>query len=149
MFRKVLESSQKTICEVLRQQSCWPPDASCKKVFLDRYSQNSQEKACVRDSILIKLHSQDCKKRLWHKCFPVNLAKFLRKRFLQNTSGRLLLFLAFQKQSPEVFHEERVPLVCEISKVLFLQNTSGRMLLAFSCNVTKMVVLPTVQEKKN
>ena len=33
------------------------------------------------------------KKRLWHKCFPVNFAKFLRKPFLQNTSGRLLLWL--------------------------------------------------------
>ena len=31
------------------------------------------------------------KKRLWHRCFPVNFAKFLRIVFLQNTSGRLLL----------------------------------------------------------
>ena len=31
------------------------------------------------------------KKRLWHKCFPVNFAKFLRKSFFQNTSGWLLL----------------------------------------------------------
>ena len=30
-------------------------------------------------------------KRLWHKCFPVNFAKFLRTPFLQNTSGWLLL----------------------------------------------------------
>ena len=27
------------------------------------------------------------KKRLWHRCFPVNYAKFLRTLFLQNTSG--------------------------------------------------------------
>ena len=27
--------------------------------------------------------------RLWHRCFPVNFAKFLRIPFLQNTSGRL------------------------------------------------------------
>ena len=31
--------------------------------------------------------------RLWHRCFPVNFAKFLRTAFLQNTSGRLLLSL--------------------------------------------------------
>ena len=31
------------------------------------------------------------KKRLWHRCFPVNFAKFLRTPFSQNTSGRLLL----------------------------------------------------------
>ena len=30
------------------------------------------------------------KERLWHRCFPVNFAKFLIKLFLQNTSGRLL-----------------------------------------------------------
>ena len=31
------------------------------------------------------------KKSLWHRCFPVNFAKFLRTPFLQNTPGRLLL----------------------------------------------------------
>ena len=31
------------------------------------------------------------KKTLWHRSFPVNIAKFLRTPFLQNTSGRLLL----------------------------------------------------------
>ena len=36
------------------------------------------------------------KKRLWPRCFPVNLAKYLRTPFLQNTSGRLILrFMAF------------------------------------------------------
>ena len=35
------------------------------------------------------------KKRLWHRCFPVNFAKFLRTSFLQNTSERLLLELPF------------------------------------------------------
>ena len=32
------------------------------------------------------------KKRLWHRCFPMNFAKFLRTTFSQNTSGRLTLF---------------------------------------------------------
>ena len=31
------------------------------------------------------------KKRLWHLCFPLNFAKFIRTLFLQNTSGQLLL----------------------------------------------------------
>ena len=36
------------------------------------------------------------KKRLRHRCFSVNFAKFLRTPFLQNTSGRVLLcFMAF------------------------------------------------------
>ena len=33
------------------------------------------------------------KRRLGHRCFPVNFVKFLRTPFLQNTSGRLLLEL--------------------------------------------------------
>ena len=31
-------------------------------------------------------------KRLWQWCFPMNFTKFLRTPFLQNTSGRLLLY---------------------------------------------------------
>ena len=34
-------------------------------------------------------------KTLWRRCFPVNFVKFLRTRFLQNTSGRLLLQIKF------------------------------------------------------
>ena len=31
------------------------------------------------------------KKELWHRCFPLNFAKFLKTPFLQNTTRRLLL----------------------------------------------------------
>ena len=31
------------------------------------------------------------KNRPWHRCFPVNFARFLRTPFLHNTSGQLLL----------------------------------------------------------
>ena len=31
-------------------------------------------------------------KKDWHRCFPVNFAKFIRTPFLQNISGRLLLY---------------------------------------------------------
>ena len=50
-------------------------------MFLE-ISQNSQKNTCARFSFL--------KNRLWHRCFPVNFAKFLRTPFLQNTSGQLL-----------------------------------------------------------
>ena len=33
------------------------------------------------------------KKRLWHMCFLVNFAKFLRTPFLQDKTGRLLLYI--------------------------------------------------------
>ena len=66
------------------------------KVFL-KISQNSQENTCVRISLLMNLQAWSqspptlFKKRLWHRCFPVNFGKFLRTCFLQNTFGRLSL----------------------------------------------------------
>ena len=59
--------------------------------------QNSQENTCARDSFFNKVAGLAwpaalLKKRLWHRCFPVNVAKFLRTSFLKITSARLLLF---------------------------------------------------------
>ena len=55
---------------------------SVKKVFLE-ISQNSEESTCTRVSFLIKLLAWPATllKRIWHKCFPVNFAKFLRTPF--------------------------------------------------------------------
>ena len=39
------------------------------------------------------------KKRLWHRCFPVDFAKFLRATFVQNTSARLLFWTTASKTS--------------------------------------------------
>ena len=89
---------------------CWPKKSEFQKqlitggvlvknVFFE-ISQNLQENTGafhsghVRVSFFIKLLPQACnfiKKRLWHRCFPVNFAKFLGTPFLQNTSGWLLL----------------------------------------------------------
>ena len=62
-------------------QSC-----SVKKVFLE-ISQNSQDNACarLRPATLLK-------KTLWHRCFPVNFAKFLRTPFLKEHLRWLLLY---------------------------------------------------------
>ena len=56
---------------------------SIKKVFL-KISQNLQENSCACAATLFK-------KRLWHRGFPVNFAKFLRPPFQRNTSEWLLL----------------------------------------------------------
>ena len=45
------------------------------------------------------------KKRLWHRCFPVNFAKFLKTPFLQNTSGDCF-FLFWSKSAYGCFWEE-------------------------------------------
>ena len=65
-----------------------------KKVFL-KISQNSQGNTCVGVSFFNKVAGLSLvtllKKRLQHRCFPMNLAKFLRTPFSQNAFGRLLL----------------------------------------------------------
>ena len=73
---------------------------SVKKVFLE-ISQNSQEDTCARVSFLIKLRSATLsKKRLWHRCFYLNFAKFLRTPYMQNTSGRLLFLVSLSTYVP-------------------------------------------------
>ena len=52
---------------------------SIKKVFLE-ISQNSQENTCAS---------------LWHRCFPVNFAKFLRATFFTEHLWWLLLFVMY------------------------------------------------------
>ena len=66
-----------------------------KKTFLE-VLQNLQENTCatpgLRPATLLE-------KRLWHKCFSVNFAKFLGTPLLQNISGRLLLFFLYSQDS--------------------------------------------------
>ena len=60
-----------------------PPEVLRKKVFLE-ILQSSQENACDRVSFLIittLVITTLLKKRLWHRCFPVNFVKFLRTPF--------------------------------------------------------------------
>ena len=73
-YHKVIEAK----CKEAVSRRC-----SIKKVFLE-ILQNSQENTCVRVSFLIKLQAWPAtllKKKLWHKCFPVNYVKFLRTPF--------------------------------------------------------------------
>ena len=83
-------------------------------VFL-KISQNSRESTCTRVSFWIKLQAWGLqlylKKRLWHMCFPVNFAKFLKTVFLQNTSGALLLTVSWEQWAINIFETTRK--VCE------------------------------------
>ena len=54
---------------------------SIKKVFL-KILQNTQENTSARVSFLIQFPASLLQNRLWHRCFPVNFAKFLRTLFL-------------------------------------------------------------------
>ena len=71
------------------------PEVFCKKDVLKNFAKLTGKQLChslflnkvagLRSATLLK-------KRLWHRCFPLNFAKFLRTPFLQNTPKRLLLF---------------------------------------------------------
>ena len=66
---------------VLRNFTKFTRKPLCQSLFFNKV-------AALRPETLLK-------KRLWHMCFPVNFAKFLRAPFLQNISRRLLLKMNF------------------------------------------------------
>ena len=51
------------------------------------------------------------KKRLWHRRFPVNFAKYLRTPFLQKASGCLFLYIVFGARMSVLFFEWDVRLL--------------------------------------
>ena len=78
----ILDSCQLYIIVKFEASNCCKIEAviqrcSVKKVFF-KILQNSQENPCISASFLIKLQP---KKGLWHMCFSVNIAKFLRTPF--------------------------------------------------------------------
>ena len=72
------------ICSVHRKTEAISSRCSVKKMFL-KISQNSQENNCARAFSLIKFSTTLSKKRDWHKCFPLNFAKFLKISFFYRT----------------------------------------------------------------
>ena len=62
----------------------------CKKGVLRIFTKFTGKHLCQRlfsNKIAGLRTATLLKKSFWHKCFPVNFVKFLRKIFLQNTSG--------------------------------------------------------------
>ena len=68
-----------------------------KKVALVKFTKSAGKHLCqslffnkvagLRAATLLK-------NNIWHRCFPVNSAKFLRTPYLHNTFGQLLLNIA-------------------------------------------------------
>ena len=75
------------------------PEEFCEKVVLRNFAKFTGKHLC-QSLLLNKVAGLRLatllKKRPWHRCFPVNFAKFLRTLFSQNTSGRLLLNFAIK-----------------------------------------------------
>ena len=111
---------------------------SVKKVFLE-ISQNPQENACARVSFLIKLQAQPAtllKKRLWHRCFPVNFEKFLRTPLLTEHLWWLLLkhlhrSLLFSKVAGFWY--------AKFLRTPILQNISGNITAVHVCNIQQHI----------
>ena len=60
------------IIKITHRTNC--PEVFCKKVVLRKIAKFTAKHLCLRPATLLK-------KRLWHRCFPVNFAKFLRTTF--------------------------------------------------------------------
>ena len=58
---------------------------SCYKSFLKFFANTPTAESSVTEVAVLRPATL-LKKRLWHRCLPVNLMKFLRTPFLQNTS---------------------------------------------------------------
>ena len=71
-------------------------------------------------------------KRLWHRCFPVNFAKFLKTPILKNTSGRPLLKLQKRRNK-----NKKLQTTDSISSMIENNSFPSRI---SSVNVTKSVV---------
>ena len=80
------------------------------------------------------------KKRLWHRCFPVNFVKFLRTPFLQNTSGGLLMLLKNQY----CFVSSFISCLIEQSGCLILYRASSSFHIAVNSMISLWVhsILP-------
>ena len=68
---------------------------SVNKLSLE-IAQNSPENDCTRFSFIMKLQALGLWKGLWHRCFPVNFAKFRRTPFV--TEHLLLLLLNISRK---------------------------------------------------
>ena len=82
----LLENCQLYLIAKYKASNCFKIEAVIQmcsvKIDLLKILQNSQKNAYARVSFLIKLQLT---KRLWHRCFPVNIAKLLRNTFLHRT----------------------------------------------------------------
>ena len=106
---------------------------SVKNVFLETCLQNSQEKACVRDSILIKLHSKGCEKETLAQLFSCEFCKISKNPFfteyLRTTASAFSFSEAgtggvLWKMCSWTFRKihRRTPLVYEIFKNTFYKT---------------------------
>ena len=100
-FHAISKPIQKHTAEVFRK----------KKGVLRKFAKFTRKHLCqglffnkvagLRPATLLK-------KRLWHRCFPVNFANFLRTPFLQNTSGGCFCQSTMTVATSSIYHQAAV-----------------------------------------
>ena len=85
---------------------------SSKQVFL-KISPDLQENICAGVSVVqVQAACNFIKKRLWHRCFPVNFAEFLRPPFfaehLQTIASELYLGLLLTQQKIRKYYQANI-----------------------------------------
>ena len=64
-----------------------PPIVCHKKTSLRKFHRKTPVLESFFNKVAVPKHATLLKKRLWHRCFPVNFEVFLRTPFLWNTPG--------------------------------------------------------------
>ena len=110
------------------------PELPCKKDVLRNFAKFTGKHLCQRlffNKVAGLRSATLLKKRLWHKCFPVNFVTFLSTPFLQNLFGRIFLKLSksinFTKfLSKTVIHFTGIPqdFTWKITRDHFRENIS-------------------------
>ena len=100
-FQIYVNCESVTKCNNKRNRSSHP-ELFCKKGVLGSFTKFTGKH--LSQSVFFKSLRPGTllKKRLWHRCFPVNFVTFLRTPFQQNTSERLLLPDVYFLPDPEI-----------------------------------------------
>ena len=91
---------------------------SMKKGVLRNFAKFTGKHLC--QSLFVTL----LKKKLWHRCLPVNFAKFLRTTLIQNTSRQLLLTILTYGKAFKFFITVMPLQVLQHTLQIFLENHS-------------------------
>ena len=98
----------------------------CKKVVLKNFAKLTGKCFCYSlffSNAASLRHATLSKRRLWHRCFPVNFAKFLRTPFFIEHIRELLLYISMVPLTRKE-NSKHFILVCSFStaKLLFRRN---------------------------
>ena len=109
MLQVTINTKPQSLVQIHKQ----PPEVFCKKGVLRNLPKFTGKHLSQRPATLFK-------KRLWHRCFPVNFAKFLRTPFFTEHLRCLLLQIRtfFKKAKSTLlkstyFHFKRKPNKCK------------------------------------